>query len=492
MQTRLVGVLRCALVCTISVAAALNAQPTFDLVVSGGRVIDPASGLDAIRHVGITAGRIVAVSDVALAGRRVLDAQGLVVAPGFIDLHQHGQTLANYDAQIRDGVTTALELEIGVEDIEAWYQDRAGQARVNYGASISHPYSRQLATVGSNPGLYGDSLAAELSSAQLRALEWRLEQGLDEGAVAVGFGLAYTPGATRDEVVAMFRIAARYGASCHVHMRTDHTTFGNLEEVIQAARETGAPAHVVHINSSARDRVLDYLALIEKARASGVDITTEAYPYNRGSTLIQSHLFNDWERYTDEQFSQFIWVSTGETLSRASFPERRKIGGTIILPPMYSEASVRHAIASPLTAIASDGMWLSGDRAHPRTYGTFSRVLGRYVREQQALTLPEALRKMTVLPARRIEKRVPAMRNKGRIRPGADADIVVFDADLIIDRGTYEDPAQSPVGIRHVIVNGSPTLVDGELADGVHAGRPVRAPRVYRDPPGTTWRRPGY
>ena len=472
-------------------AASLAAQGSYDLVIRNGRVIDPESGLDAVRDVGIIAGRVAALSETALSGERTLEAAGLVVAPGFIDLHQHGQSLENYAAQVRDGITTSLELEIGVEDIKAWYQDRHGQALLNYGASISHPYSRQLAMLGHNPGLSGESLAAALTTEQMAFLARRIERGLDQGALAVGFGLAYTPGATKDEILEMFRIATRYGASCHVHMRTDLTTFSNLEEVISAARSTGAQAHVVHLNSSARDRVPDYLALIEKAQASGVDVTTEAYPYNRGSTLIQSHLFNQWQNYSDEELAQFIWVRTGESLTRETFPERRRMGGTIIMPPLYSEDSVRKAIANPLVMIASDGMWLSGGRAHPRSFGTFSRVLGRFVREQKALTLTEALRKMTVMPAKRLEKRLPEMRNKGRIRPGADADIVVFDPDSVIDRGTYADPAQAPEGIWHVIVNGTPVLVEGQLIDDARPGRAVRAKRSYPFAPGTTWSRAG-
>lgn len=473
-------------------AAAVSAQPEFDLVVRGGRVIDPESGLDAVRDVGVIAGRVAAVSEDALDGRVVLDASGMVVAPGFIDLHQHGQGLVNYEAQARDGITTSLELEIGVQDVEAWYQDRQGKALVNYGASISHPYSRQLAMLGRNPGLAGESMARPLTEAQQRSLSLRIRRGLDQGAVAVGFGLAYTPGATKEEIVSMFRIAAEYGASCHVHMRTDHETFSNLEEVVDAARETGAQAHIVHLNSSARDRVLDYLALIEQARASGIDLTTEAYPYNRGSTLIQSQLFEGWEeQYSDAELEQFIWVRTGETLSRQTFGDRRRTGGIIIIPPLYSEESVRHAVASPMVMIASDGMFLVEGRAHPRSFGTFSRVLGRYVREQGALPLPEAIRKMTLMPARRLERRVPAMRNKGRVRAGADADLVVFDPATVIDRGTYSDPARSPVGIRHVVVNGELVLRDGELSGGAPPGRAVRAEQAYPFAPGTTWSWPG-
>ncbi|MDE0104673.1 MAG: amidohydrolase family protein [Bryobacterales bacterium] len=469
----------------------LAAQAGLDLVIEGGRVMDPESGLDGVRNVGILAGRVVVLAEGQLEGRRVLDASGQVVAPGFIDLHQHGQSLENYAAQARDGITTSLELEIGVEDIEAWYRDRQAKALVNYGASISHPYSRQLAVLGHNPGLAGESLAAELTPEQMQVMLRRIERGLDQGAVAVGFGLAYTPGASKDEIEQVFRLAQRYGASCHVHMRTDHESLSNLLEVIELARTTGAQTHVVHLNSSARDRVGEYLAEIERAQAAGVDITTEAYPYNRGSTLIQSHLFNDWERYTDEELSQFIWVRTGERLSRETFPERRKVGGTIIVPPFYKESSVRRVIADPLAMIASDGMWLSGGRAHPRSFGTFSRVLGRYVREQRALSLMEALRKMTVMPARRLERRLPNMRNKGRLRPGADADIVVFDPQTVIDRGTYEDPARPPDGIRYVIVNGVLALDNGALAPIARPGRAVRAERMYPFAPGTTWGRPG-
>ena len=480
------------LTCALLWAATLSAQVSFDLVIRGGRVIDPESGLDGTRDVGIVAGRVGAISEGPLEGERTIDASGLVVAPGFIDLHQHGQSLANYEAQVRDGITTALELEIGVEDIDAWYRDRQGKALVNYGASISHPYSRQLAVLGRNPGLEGEALAAPLTEPQMDLLRRRIRRGLDQGAVAVGFGLAYTPGATREEIVEMFRIATDYQASCHVHMRTDLETFANLEEVISAARETGAQAHVVHLNSSARDRVLDYLARIERARASGVDVTTEAYPYNRGSTLIQSHLFNEWdENYTDEQLAQFIWVRTGETLTRETFPERRRMGGTVITPPLYKEESVRHAIASPLVMIASDGMWLTDGRAHPRSFGTYSRVLGRYVRQQEALTLTDAIRKMTLMPARRLEKRIPGMRNKGRLRPGADADVVVFDPRTVIDRGTYSDPARSPEGIRFVIVNGRLVVDDGRVTERERPGRAVRAQRVYPFAPGTTWDWPG-
>jgi len=467
---------RSILILLLAAPLIVGCQTRYDLVIQNGRVIDPESGLDGVRSIGVTGTRIAAVREGSLAGKRVLDAAGHVVAPGFIDLHQHGQAPENYAAHARDGITTSLELEIGVENIDAWYAERAGGQIVNYGASISHPYSRQIAMTGSNPGLQGEALARPATAEEIQRTAQLIAKGLDQGAVAVGFGVAYSPGATKEELIEMFKVAAGYHASGHVHMRTTPNDFSNIEEVLEASKKTGAPLHVVHLNSSGGERAARYLEIIAQAQKDGIDVTTECYPYNRGSTLIQSHPYDNWETFTDDQFQNFIWVETGETLTRASFARYRQTGGTIISPPTYSMETVKMLIASPLTMIASDGMWLVNGRAHPRSFGTFSRVLGHYVREEKALSLADALAKMTIRPAKRLERRVPMMQNKGRIRVGADADIVVFNPGTIIDRGTYENPVQAPDGIKYVLVNGAVALDDGKLVDGVKAGTPVRAP----------------
>jgi len=470
--------LRVAAVISFILLLAQCSQPTqYDLVIANGRVMDPESGLDGIRNVGIQGESIVAISEDELMGAEVLDASGHVVAPGFIDLHQHGHSPENYKAQIHDGITTALELEIGVEDIATWYGEREGKTPVNFGASISHPYSRNLVMLGENPGLTGEALARPLSAEQLEQLKERIAKGLELGAPAVGFGLAYSPGATTEEVVEMFRVAAEHDANCHVHMRSSRPPgVSNIEEVLDASRITGAPLHIVHINSSASTRIPQYLDIIASAQKGGADVTTECYPYNRGSTLIESHLFNDWRTYDDDRLKGFIWVETGETLTRETFGKYREQGGTVILPARYSEENVQTAVASPVTMIASDGMWLDKGRAHPRSFGTFSRVLGRYVREQEALTLMDALRKMSLWPAQRLERRVPMMTKKGRLSVGADADIVVFNLDTVIDKGTFEYPAQYSEGIQHVLVNGQVSLRDGELVENAVAGKAVKAP----------------
>src|SRR5947208_2016886 len=461
---------------------ALAQDATYDVVIVNGRVMDPESGIDAVRNVGISGGKIRAISSSALKGKQLIDAKGLVVAPGFIDLHQHGHDRENYAAKAHDGVTTALELEVGVADIDHWYGEREGMALINFGASVGHIAARMAVMHDAGQLLpSGDAAHREATPGEIEQILSLIEKGLQRGALAVGVGPAYTEAATNWEIVQVFRVAAKYHASCHIHIRAGAPNpgataghFPGFEEAMAAAAITGASLHIVHIQSTGGPDVAYELQMISDARSRGLDVTTEAYPYTMGMTSIQAAFLDHKENEPDSYFAPMLWPATGEHLTRDSFLRYRKQGGMIILPSNTQE-NIDAAIESPLTMIASDGALFNG-KGHPRTAGTYARVLGHYVREAKALDLMTALRKMTLMPAQRLEKRAPVFKDKGRIRASADADITIFDANTVIDKATYENPLQYSEGIRFVLVNGVPVVRDGQLVDGVFPGRAARAP----------------
>ena len=453
-----------------SIAVAPLAAQTFDLVIANGRVIDPESSLDGIRNIGISNGQIAAITTGLLNGRTTIDAAGLVVSPGFIDLHAHQQTPETYRLQARDGVTTAFELELGTGDVDAWYAARS-RSLINHGVSIGHIRVRMA--VMKDPGASfptADAAHRAATPAEIRAISQHILEGLKEGAVSIGAGFAYTPAAKDDELLEIFRVAARERTTIHVHTRRG---LAGVEEVLRFAGETKARLHIVHINSTGAAATRAVLQTIAGAQARGVDVTTEAYPYAAGMTEIQSANLDEYEKATDDRLAQLEWPRTGERLTRESFQKYRKAGGPVVLHTNTDEM-VAIAVTSPLTMIASDSYW-EGGTGHPRTSGTFSKVLGRYVREARSLSLMGALRKMTLMPAQRLEGRVAAMKAKGRLRVGADADITIFDAGRVIDRSTYRDPGLPPLGIRHVIVNGVPVVANEQLVEGVAPGKAIRA-----------------
>ena len=481
--------------CTVGSALVLlfalacgGAGTTYPRVLHGGRVMDPASGLDSMRDVAVKDGRIVAISAEPLRGEETVDVTGMVVAPGFIDLHAHGQTTGDMQIQVRDGVTTALEMESGVYPVAKWYASMEGSAPVNYGATVSHRGVRvavfhqvEIGHWPTNPGTLTrlgptpDGTNRPASPTQVDSMAALIQQGLDEGALGVGFGINYTPGATKDEIAAMFRVAKAAGATSFVHTRA----FGiaAIREAVATARETGASLQIVHIGSSAISDMDEALAFIDSSRAAGMDVTTEVYPYTAASTLLQSAMFNaGWQRNLRIDYGDIAWAATGERLTKDSFAKYRKEGGWVIMHMMKDE-DVERAIAHRDVMIASDGVPFVNGKGHPRGAGTFARVLGHYSREQQLLPLMDALAKMTIMPARRLEAYVPSMHNKGRLAVGADADITIFDAAKIVDRATFTGPTTPSAGIQHVLVNGTFVVRDGELIADARPGRPVRVNR---------------
>jgi N-acyl-D-aspartate/D-glutamate deacylase len=455
---------------------------TFDLVITGGRVMDPESSLDAIRNIGIRDGKIVEISEHSLEGKQTINAHGLVVAPGFIDLHEHGQEPRNYEFQAHDGVTTSLELERGTDDVDAWYAQREGKSLINYGVSVGHIPVRMA--VMHDPGNFlpiGDAAHRAASPEEIAQIRAAIAKGLQHGALAVGMGINYTSAASHAEIVEVFKVAAAYHASVHVHLRYSGmkeptTGLAAIEEVVAAAASTGAPLHVVHITSMGLKDTPRLIAMVEGARSRGLDVTTEAYPYAASSTALDSAVFDaGWQEAFGITYKDLQWAQTGERLTAETFEKYRKQGGIVIIFNI-PESAVREALANPIVMVASDGMIITGPKVHPRGQGTFCRVLGHYVREEKVLDLMTALRKMTLLPAQRMEKRAPIFQNKGRIRVGADADITIFNPDTVIDKATFEDPLQFSAGISYVLINGVPVIRDGATVPNVFPGRAARAP----------------
>src|SRR6266480_2749973 len=308
----------------------LGTPPVYDRVILGGRVIDPATRLDAVRNIGLTGGRIAAITTRAIRGRDTVDAHGLVAAPGFIDIHAHGQTAETYRFYSLDGVTTALELELRTADVAAWYRERSAGERINYGVSIGHIKVRMA--VMHDPGTWmpvSDAAYRAASPAEIGEIAQRIEIGLREGAVSIGAGFPYTPAATRDELLAVFRVAARTKTPIHVHIRPGAQ---GLKEALALAAETHAPLHVVHINSAGLAETPGMLETISDARARGRDVTTEAYPYDAGMTEIQSTTIQDTYRAAPaERLAELEWPRTGERLNRESFERYSRIGGPVVI-----------------------------------------------------------------------------------------------------------------------------------------------------------------
>jgi hypothetical protein len=447
----------------------------YDVVLEGGRVMDPESGLDAVMNVGITDGRVAEISVDVMDGTEIVDVSGLVVAPGFIDLHAHGQDPFSRDLQVRDGVTTALELESGVWPVDDWYEEREGNWRINFGGTTSYWAARSLAF----DDVREATVYAPPMISHIEEIQRSVSSGLARGALGVGLGLQYIPGATRAEIFRMFQTAAGAGMTVFVHIRyagvlEPESSIAAVQEMIADAAGSNGSVHIVHIGSSGLEQMPVLLDMIETAHAKGIDVTTEVYPYAAASTGIGSAIFDPgWRERLSADYGDIEWVATGERLDSITFYERREEGGPIIAHIIPDE-EMEYAIAHPAVMIASDGGRFVDGRAHPRGAGTFARVLGRYVREKGTLSLMDALRKMTLMPAQRLEDGVPLMRNKGRVRIGADADLAIFDPDMVLDRATFAEPAQASAGIPHVLVNGQFVVRDGELVEGVMPGQAIR------------------
>ena len=488
-----------------------------DVVLRGGRVIDPESGLDAVRDVAISGGRVTAVGETLGPGRAEFDVSGQVVTAGFVDIHSHCYDTGSLRLQAMDGVTTALELESGVTPAARAYSQAAADGRpVNYGFAASWAMARMSVLTGvpldgSVRTFFRHSARPGWQRAASRAEQDRilalLETDLADGALGIGVLAGYAPAAGPEEYVRVAALAARAGVPAYTHSRDlvefrPETLVDGAEEIVRAAGETGAHMHYCHVNSTTLRHADRVLGLVERAQAEGARITTEAYPYGAGMTGIGA-AFLAPERLRERALTprDLTYAPTGEQVEdvtrlkelRAADP-----GGLAIIRHLdESDAGDRALLMRyllfPGAVVASDAMpltWLkTGDSTepdpevwplppgaftHPRTAGTFSRAVRMLTRDGGPLSLPDALAKCSLDPARLLEPHVPAMRRKGRLAAGADADIVVFDPGAIRDRATYDAPARPSAGIRHVLVNGTFVVREGRLTIDARPGRPVR------------------
>ena len=460
----------------------LPADTVFDVAINGGRLIDPASGLDAVASIGVTAGTVTAVfvqNDPAeplptLGATTVIDARGLVVAPGFIDILSYSPNGYGEWYKVADGVTSNLGMHGLDSRAGPWFEARPdGSSPVHFGGAYDN------ATVRANLGL------EPYDSADTPTLEQMVAAAgsdLANGFLGLHMQPEYTPGANSAELLAHARLAAQVGVPLCVHARySDNLAPGtNLEaisELVNAAQQTGAHVHIEHINSTGGTGVMtEALAMIDTAIGQGAKLTACMYPYTFWATYLRSARFDDWQRKYGISYGDLQVAGTSQRLTEATFAQAfadNALTAAFAIP----EADIETALRADFVMVGSDAILERSHRNHPRCAGCFSRVLGRYVRDLGVIDLPTALSKMTIQPARLLEGRCPDLRRKGRLGLGADADICVFDPATVADQATIENPAQKSVGINWVIVEGkvmqSPTGAAPETA--VLPGRSLRS-----------------
>jgi N-acyl-D-glutamate deacylase len=500
---------------TLVLATVVMAQPSadYDVVITGGRVIDPATGLDAQRDIAIRDGKIVALSTTPLRGQTMIDASGLVVAPGFIDMHSHGQTVLAGRVQAFDGVTTALELESGAFPVAAYYEQRALEGRpINYGASVNWLSVRIATLLNEQPSNRSDWFSLMLkrdgwqnaiaTPAQIEQMLETISGSLTEGALGVGFLTGYAPGSGQKEYYKISRLAAQHKVPTYTHARylsliEPASSFQAIQEIIAVAAATGVHAHIVHLNSiSLRDIGL-IAEMIQGAQQRGLRISTEAYPYGAGATSIGAAMFRgqQWrQRLGGVDASNF--AVEGKRLSEDEFsalqataPETDIVVHFLEWAQANDKQHIDQAIMLLNGVIASDGgdwaiagknvdplQWPIPENAsaHPRSASTYARFIHHYVVEEQKLSLLEAISKVSYLPATLLQDAVPAMAQKGRLTVGADADIVIFDLSNFAEQASFERPAQLSTGMHYVLVNGQLLIRHGELDTTLLPGQAIR------------------
>jgi N-acyl-D-glutamate deacylase len=504
----------------------MNTKPNepFDIVLANGRVIDPETYLDGQMHVGITGDRIAAVSETPLEGKQVIDVSGLIVSPGFIDLHSHGQYIPTNRMQAFDGVTTALELEYGSLPIGEFYADCAKEGRpINYGASVAWGAARvatinpEAVTAGTslldleffaNAMKYGDWVHNVATDEQVAKLVSHVEEGLKEGGIGIGFVHGYAPGAGTKELVALCQLAAEYDVPTFTHVQNfsvlDPTSsIDSYVKLIGLAATTGAHMHICHMNSTSSRDIDKAVVLLQSALDQGLPLSMGAYTWGVAESAIGAAEWNpkDVRDRLGVDWSDFKLVRTGHDFSTKEELEKAikdNPSDWVAVEYLHDETDIRDRSLLDLSTlfpggvietdavpyISREGEWLKtkewplpeGSASHPRTAGCYTRFLRKWVRERGVISFIEAIRKSSLRPAQILEKSTPMMKKKGRLQPGMDADVIVFDPETVADRATFENPTQTAAGMKHVTVNGTFLIRDEQLDTEAFPGRPVRRP----------------
>lgn len=444
----------------------------FDTVIIGGRVMDPASGYDAVANVGLLGDRIALITTDPIVGKATVDATDLVVAPGFIDVLSYEPNPYGVWYKIGDGVTTNLGMHgiktpVDAADFFAGYRGR-NTPPVNFGGAFSDQWYRDSIGVRSTP-----------SASQLSRLRDDLDQQLDAGWIGVAIDPEYAPWIGFDEYVALGKVAEAARMPLFTHIRfsspgpAGKSSLDAIDEALRVARETGVSLHIDHIPSMATHVMPEAMDRIETARREGLDITGCFYPYTFWGTYLGSARFDgDWRSRFRIDYGDLQVAGTSERLTEASFT-RYKAQNKLVVAYAIPQADVDAAASASWTMVGSDSIPESANNNHPRGAGCFARLLGPYVRDLNVLSLSDALAKCTINPARRLDRRVPALARKGRMQMDADADITVFDPATIADASTVEKPAQFSTGVQYVFVNGSLTKDPSGVKRDVRAGRPI-------------------
>jgi N-acyl-D-aspartate/D-glutamate deacylase len=459
---------------SIDLPTASELNKTYDVVISNGRVINPETKLDREGlNVAIQGGKIALVTDQKLTGKREIDAKGMVVSPGFIDNLSYDPNPIGVWNKIADGVTTNISMHGGTASPDKWYPYYVrNKTPVNFGASFFYTQARNKFKL---------SRYDTAKPAITKKLVDQAENALNNGALGISFSLEYVPGVNDKEILPLMKLANKYNVPVYFHarysdMQEPGTNIDALKELLGYARASGAAVHIDHINSTGGTfSMKQSLKMVSDAIAEGLDFTSCMYPYDYWGTYLNSTRFDPgWQERFRITYEDLQIAGTNERLTAESFSKYQQ-DGKLAVAYAIPKQDVVDSLKAPYVMIGSDAILEPGFNNHPRASGTFARTIGLYVREQGVISLSDAIAKMSLMPARRLEKQVPAMHKKGRIAKGMDADIVVFDYDKISDKSTVEKPQIVSVGIEYVLINGQVALDEKGIHKDIRAGQPIKS-----------------